>query len=49
MASVVSQLVIPPNNGHKVWEDPSFIKWNKRDAHVPLRCHESVEGDRHFL
>ncbi|KAL5720056.1 beta-galactosidase [Ranunculus cassubicifolius] len=32
------------NNGYKVYEDPSFIKWRKRDAHVPLRCHDSVEG-----
>ncbi|CAN1316296.1 lacZ [Linum perenne] len=29
---------------HRVWEDPSFIKWRKRDPHVPLHCHESVEG-----
>ncbi|CAI0461856.1 unnamed protein product, partial [Linum tenue] len=29
---------------HRVWEDPSFIKWRKREPHVPLRCHESVEG-----
>ncbi|KAL2478168.1 glycoside hydrolase family 2 protein [Forsythia ovata] len=48
MASVVSQLVLPPNNGYKVWEDPSFIKWNKRDAHVPLHCHESVEGSLRY-
>ncbi|KAF9591655.1 hypothetical protein IFM89_005236 [Coptis chinensis] len=33
------------NNGYyKVYEDPTFIKWRKRDAHVPLRCHDTVEG-----
>ncbi|PIA48132.1 hypothetical protein AQUCO_01400605v1 [Aquilegia coerulea] len=32
------------NNGYKIYEDPSFFKWRKRDAHVPLRCHDSVEG-----
>lgn len=31
-------------NGYKVWEDQSFIKWRKRDPHVTLRCHDSVEG-----
>lgn len=45
MASlIVSQLVFPSENGYKVWEDPSFIKWRKRDPHVTLLCHESVEG-----
>ncbi|GER28530.1 beta-galactosidase [Striga asiatica] len=44
MASLIAQLVSPPNNGYKIWEDPSFIKWRKRDSHVPLHCHESVEG-----
>ena len=44
MASIVGQFVFPSENGHKVWEDPSFIKWRKRDAHVTLRCHDTVEG-----
>ncbi|KAH1055262.1 hypothetical protein J1N35_033327 [Gossypium stocksii] len=45
MASlIVSQLVFLSENGYKVWEDPSFIKWRKRDPHVTLHCHESVEG-----
>ncbi|KAE8655542.1 hypothetical protein F3Y22_tig00117026pilonHSYRG00147 [Hibiscus syriacus] len=45
MASlVISQLAFPSENGYKVWEDPSFIKWRKRDPHVNLHCHESVEG-----
>ncbi|KAL6129418.1 hypothetical protein ACLB2K_072768 [Fragaria x ananassa] len=43
-ASMMGQLVSPLETGHHVWEDQSFIKWNKRDAHVPLRCHESIEG-----
>lgn len=42
--SVMGQLVFPSENGHKVWEDQSFIKWRKRDPHVTLRCHESLEG-----
>ncbi|XP_059651992.1 uncharacterized protein LOC132299418 isoform X1 [Cornus florida] len=44
MASLVGQFVIPSNNGYRVWEDPSFIKWRKRDAHVSLHCHDTVEG-----
>ncbi|KAK5826678.1 Beta-galactosidase [Gossypium arboreum] len=45
MASLIlSQLVFPSENGYKVWEDQSFIKWRKRDPHVTLHCHESVEG-----
>ncbi|CAN6444056.1 unnamed protein product [Victoria cruziana] len=31
-------------NGDRVWEDPAIIKWRKRDAHVPLQCHDTVEG-----
>ncbi|XP_024021112.1 uncharacterized protein LOC21406722 isoform X1 [Morus notabilis] len=42
--SLMGQLVFPSENGHKVWEDQSFIKWRKRDPHVTLRCHESLEG-----
>ncbi|KAG5565113.1 hypothetical protein RHGRI_001118 [Rhododendron griersonianum] len=45
MASLVSQLVSPASHGYKVWEDPSFIKWRKRDAHVSLHCHDTVEVD----
>ncbi|KAH9697953.1 Lactase [Citrus sinensis] len=46
MASLVGQLpfALENANGYKVWEDPSFIKWRKRDPHVTLRCHDSVEG-----
>lgn len=46
MASLVGQLPFALENatGYKVWEDPSFIKWRKRDPHVTLRCHDSVEG-----
>ncbi|KAG8053927.1 hypothetical protein GUJ93_ZPchr0001g29589 [Zizania palustris] len=28
----------------KPWEDPSFFKWRKREAHVPLRSHDTPEG-----
>uniref|UniRef100_A0A7N0V4Z8 beta-galactosidase n=1 Tax=Kalanchoe fedtschenkoi TaxID=63787 RepID=A0A7N0V4Z8_KALFE len=49
MASVVSQLVLPSGGAApRPWEDPSFIKWRKRDAHVTLHCHESVEGSLGF-
>ena len=43
--SIGGQLVSPISEAHKPWEDPSFIKWRKRDAHVTLRCHETVNGD----
>ncbi|XP_039136527.1 beta-galactosidase-like [Dioscorea cayenensis subsp. rotundata] len=44
--SFVSSVQLPfsSNSGYKFWEDPSFIKWRKRDAHVPLQSHDSVEG-----
>ncbi|KAL6493821.1 hypothetical protein OROGR_031730 [Orobanche gracilis] len=48
MGSLIGQLVLPPNNGYKIWEDPSFIKWRKRDSHVPMHCHESVEGSLRY-
>lgn len=48
MVSVVGQIVLPAANGYKAWEDPSFFKWKKRDAHVQLHCHESVEGEIWF-
>lgn len=47
MASLVGQsvMVLPLENGnYKVWEDQSFIKWRKRDSHVTLHCHDSIEG-----
>lgn len=44
MASLAAKLVIPSENGYRVWEDQNFIKWNKRDSHVTLRCQDSVEG-----
>ncbi|KAL4203703.1 hypothetical protein AMTRI_Chr01g129290 [Amborella trichopoda] len=44
MASLPDALISPLELSHKVWEDPSFIKWKKRDAHVPLRCHDTVDG-----
>uniref|UniRef100_A0A1D1Y8V4 beta-galactosidase n=1 Tax=Anthurium amnicola TaxID=1678845 RepID=A0A1D1Y8V4_9ARAE len=44
VASFSGQLIFPSNHVHKAWEDPSFIKWRKRDAHVTLRCHDTVEG-----
>ncbi|KAF5729323.1 beta-galactosidase [Tripterygium wilfordii] len=48
MASLAAQLVLPSENGYRAWEDQSFIKWKKRDSHVTLRCHESVEGSLKF-
>ncbi|WCJ39089.1 Beta-galactosidase [Euphorbia peplus] len=48
MASIISQLVSPLESAHKVWEDPSFIKWRKRDPHVNLHCHESLEGSLRY-
>ncbi|XVF00254.1 hypothetical protein REPUB_Repub03eG0269200 [Reevesia pubescens] len=49
MASlIVSQLVFPSENGYKVWEDQSFIKWRKRDPHVTFQCHESIEGSLRY-
>ncbi|KAJ3676245.1 hypothetical protein LUZ60_003657 [Juncus effusus] len=47
MASLSSTGLPPPlnnSNSRKAWEDPSFIKWRKRDAHVPLRSHDTLEG-----
>ncbi|CAA6654079.1 unnamed protein product [Spirodela intermedia] len=44
LTSFVGQLVCPLREVHKAWEDPSIIKWRKRDAHVTLRCHDTVEG-----
>lgn len=44
MAALAAKLVIPSENGYRAWEDQTFIKWRKRDSHVPLRCQDSVEG-----
>ncbi|KAK7283944.1 hypothetical protein RIF29_13694 [Crotalaria pallida] len=43
-SSLVGPLVLCPESGYRVWEDPSFIKWRKRESHVTLHCHDSVEG-----
>lgn len=48
MASLVGPPVPLPKYGYKAYEDPSFIKWNKRDAHVTLRCQDSVEGSLRY-
>ncbi|CAN4076190.1 unnamed protein product [Withania somnifera] len=48
MSSLISQMVLPSNNGYKAWEDPYFFKWRKRDSHVPFHCHESVEGSLRY-
>ncbi|KAJ3688746.1 hypothetical protein LUZ61_017910 [Rhynchospora tenuis] len=32
------------HNYRMAWEDPSFIKWQKRNAHVPWRSHDTIEG-----
>lgn len=48
-SSVISQLTLPSGgSAPRPWEDPSFIKWRKRDSHVTLHCHESVEGSLRF-
>lgn len=44
MTALVGPTSFPPDHGHRVWEDPSFIKWRKWDAHVPLHCHDTVQG-----
>lgn len=44
MPSSGGQVVLSSSYGHRVWEDPSFIKWKKRDPHVSLHCHDTVEG-----
>lgn len=33
---------------YEVWKDQSFFKWRKRDAHVPLRCHDTIEGSLRY-
>ncbi|KAF5191895.1 Beta-galactosidase [Thalictrum thalictroides] len=44
VVGVQSDNINNDNHGYKIYEDPSFFKWRKRDAHVPMRCHDSVEG-----
>lgn len=39
-----SALFSAKNLPHKPWEDPSFFRWRKREAHVPLRSHDTPEG-----
>lgn len=48
MASLFCQMIVPSSNGYKPWEDPSFFKWRKRDAHVSLHCHDTVEGSLRY-
>lgn len=48
MASLVAQLAFPSDYNRRVWEDPSFIKWRKKDAHVSLHCHDTVEGSLRY-
>ncbi|KAF8642100.1 hypothetical protein HU200_067357 [Digitaria exilis] len=45
MAVASAGAMFPPSNpSYKAWEDPSFFKWRKREAHVPLRSQDTVEG-----
>ncbi|XP_043690942.1 beta-galactosidase [Telopea speciosissima] len=44
MSALVGKLIFPSDQGHRIWEDPSFIKWRKRDPHVSLHCHDTIEG-----
>ncbi|XP_074592645.1 uncharacterized protein LOC141848510 [Curcuma longa] len=49
MASISPVGLLSPNNySYRIWEDPSFIKWRKRDAHVPLHSHDTVEGSLRY-
>lgn len=36
------------NHSYRVWEDPSYFRWRKRDAHVPLRSHDTIEGSLRY-
>ncbi|XP_028770029.1 uncharacterized protein LOC114727499 [Neltuma alba] len=48
-SNLIGQIVFPPDvHGYRVWEDPSFIKWRKRDPHVTLHCHDSIEGSLRY-
>lgn len=33
---------------NEAWQDPAFFKWRKRDPHVPLRSHDTVEGSLEY-
>lgn len=44
MASLTTKMILPSENGYRAWEDQTLFKWRKRDPHVTLRCHDSVEG-----
>ncbi|KAH0468778.1 hypothetical protein IEQ34_002010 [Dendrobium chrysotoxum] len=49
MATASSVTLCPyMNHSHRVWEDPSYFKWRKRDAHVPLRSHDTIEGSLRY-
>lgn len=48
MAGLFCQMTVPSSNGYKPWVDPSFFKWRKRDAHVSLHCHDTVEGSLRY-
>ncbi|XP_020264636.1 uncharacterized protein LOC109840411 isoform X1 [Asparagus officinalis] len=49
MAVACAAGLIPPiTNSLKVWEDPTFFKWRKREPHVPLHSHDSVEGSLRY-
>ncbi|KAL3697992.1 hypothetical protein R1sor_012068 [Riccia sorocarpa] len=36
------------NSERHDWEDPNVVIWNTRRAHVPLHCHENVQGALKF-
>lgn len=45
MALAHASVMFPPSSpSHKTWEDPSFFKWRKREAHVPLRSQDTLEA-----
>jgi len=45
MALAHASAMFPPSSpSHKTWEDPSFFKWRKREAHVPLRSQDTLEA-----
>lgn len=48
--AIASSLVLlsSMDHSHRVWEDPSHFKWRKRDAHIPLRSHDTIEGSLRY-
>lgn len=48
LAPLAGQCDFSTDNGYKVWEDQSFIMWRKRDPHITLHCHNSIEGSLKF-